>query len=323
MYILRLPFKISKYDQEVYELFFKPNKQIWLYLTDEKINIDINLTKSTARAFFDYENSIKNSPATAKYYRNNQLLYKKHTKEYWEIKRKYDDELLNNSDTSILLIYKSKLDSLQIEKDKELEKFVVKSNYSEISLAAFVILTYDKNNPSDYLYLIDTLENKFTKSVYVKQKANNFRIKISMLEQAVKKGKALSFSLPSIDNKLIKLSDYKGNWVLLDFWASWCAPCVKQMPKIINIQQKYKETNLKVISISIDKDKEKWKQAIEKNKMQNLINLLDKEKDVSRLYQLSFVPYSVLISPEGVIVNAGIYNDKFKQILETIFEKTN
>jgi len=132
----------------------------------------------------------------------------------------------------------------------------------------------------------------------------NFVEKVTRLK-AVQVGQiAPEFSIPSIDGKTIKLTDYRGKYVLLDFWASWCGPCREENPNVVKAYQTYRNRNFTVLGISLDKDKNAWAQAI---KQDNLIwdqtgELSDFAGATVKLYQVEAIPSSFLLDPQGKII---------------------
>jgi len=115
---------------------------------------------------------------------------------------------------------------------------------------------------------------------------------------------APSFSGKDINGKVFSLKDFKGKYVLIDFWASWCAPCREELPYIKKFYSKYKKRGFEVISVSIDKDLQKLKTAISKEDIGNwkhfatIQNTTDIEKD----YFLNGIPHKVLIDKNGKII---------------------
>lgn len=133
---------------------------------------------------------------------------------------------------------------------------------------------------------------------------------------------APDFKMKDIKGNDIKLSDFKGRYLLLDFWASWCSPCRKNNIELKKIYNDYKEKNIEIISISIDNNLEDWKMAVNKDNMV-WINLSDRRSNKSNSleYGISSVPHYFLIDPSGkVILNASSDIDKITNKLNNIFK---
>ena len=112
---------------------------------------------------------------------------------------------------------------------------------------------------------------------------------------------APDFKLEDAEGNAYSLSDFKGKYVVLDFWASWCGPCKKEMPFMKELHEKYHAKGLEMIAISTDKDRDAWLKAKNKLNMPYL-QLHDKNQEASNAYYVRGIPYVVFINPEGVIV---------------------
>lgn len=122
---------------------------------------------------------------------------------------------------------------------------------------------------------------------------------------------APEISLLSPKGKTLKLSSLRGKMVLVDFWASWCGPCRKESPNVVEAYQKYRQkefTNGKgfeVFSVSLDRDQEAWSQAIVADKFVWKYHVLDAQGIAAANYQVATIPNAFLLDGNGVIVASG------------------
>lgn len=150
------------------------------------------------------------------------------------------------------------------------------------------------------------------------------QIKSKELTTVLSDRKAADFTLKTLDGKNVKLSDYRGKIVIIDFWATWCPPCRKGIPDLISLQEEYKK-DLVVIGISLDQQNtiKDLKPFIENYKI-NYPVVLGDEKVVKDYGGISAIPTSFIIDQKGNIVDKHIglvpktvYSDKIKSLLKT------
>lgn len=115
---------------------------------------------------------------------------------------------------------------------------------------------------------------------------------------------APDFSLRSYQGETISLSSLKGKYVLVDFWGSWCGWCIEAIPTIQKYHEKYKE-KMNFLTVACSDKETSWKSAIEKYKMQGLVNLIDENGKVASLYSLHAYPTILLINSQGIIEAVG------------------
>lgn len=134
---------------------------------------------------------------------------------------------------------------------------------------------------------------------------------------------APDFTLPQPDGTSISLSQLRGKYVLIDFWASWCGPCRKENPQVVALYQKYKDKGFEILGVSLDKEKEAWTKAIEKDKLSwlHVSDLKGWQNEAAQLYQVNAIPMTYLVDPEGVIIAKGLRGPSLEAKLQELLEK--
>jgi len=125
-----------------------------------------------------------------------------------------------------------------------------------------------------------------------------------------------------LNGKAVSLSDYagKGNVVLVDFWASRYTPCVRAMPELVKIYQKYKVKGFEIVGISLDVKKDDWKKAVKDSKSTwpQLSNLKEWDDDCAITYGIDAIPHYLLIGKDGIIIERDFNEDELNFILEEL-----
>ena len=131
------------------------------------------------------------------------------------------------------------------------------------------------------------------------------------------------FTLPDQNGKKIKLSDFRGKYVLIDFWASWCGPCMREMPNIVKLYKECKGKNFEILGVSLDSKKEAWLGAIKKNNMKwpQVSDLEMWSTAPVKLCNVTAIPYTVLIDPQGKVVALDLRGEKLIQKVKEVLGK--
>ena len=132
----------------------------------------------------------------------------------------------------------------------------------------------------------------------------------------------VDFTMKNQDGKPEKLSEIKDKVILLEFWASWCAPCRKENPELVKTYAKYKNKGLEILAISLDENKENWIKAIQKDKLvwKHVSDLKGRENIASLIYRVHAIPDNFLIDKNGIIISRNVRGEKLNNVLAEIFK---
>ncbi|ASZ11434.1 MULTISPECIES: TlpA disulfide reductase family protein [Chitinophaga] len=172
--------------------------------------------------------------------------------------------------------------------------------------------------PADFEALFNGLdrslqESKYGKGItaYIKSlRANNVGIMADDFAQYDPAG------------KLIKLSSFRGKYVLVDFWASWCGPCRQENPNVVKAYQQYKNKNFAILGVSLDNDKSRWLHAVEKDGLEwtQVSDLRGWGNEVAVQYGIQSIPANFLVDPDGKIIARNLRGSALEARLAQIFK---
>ena len=133
---------------------------------------------------------------------------------------------------------------------------------------------------------------------------------------------AIAPDLTDVEGQTIALEKYRGQYVVLDFWASWCGPCRGEMPNVVAAYNQYHDKGFEIVGLSFDKDKDAWVKAIKDWEMPwiHLSDLKYWETVAAGVYSITGIPDNILIDPEGIIVARGLRGDSLQAKLAEIFK---
>ncbi|MDX1940132.1 MAG: TlpA disulfide reductase family protein [Saprospiraceae bacterium] len=135
-------------------------------------------------------------------------------------------------------------------------------------------------------------------------------------------GTAPDFTQKTPAGEEMKLSDLRGKVVLVDFWASWCGPCRRENPNVVKMYNEYKDKGFEILGVSLDQDKGRWLQAIEKDGLtwRHVSDLKGWQNEVAQLYSVSAIPHTILLDAEGKIIARNLRGPALENKLAELFE---
>jgi thiol-disulfide isomerase/thioredoxin len=134
-----------------------------------------------------------------------------------------------------------------------------------------------------------------------------------------------NIELPDPEGKIISLESLRGKYVFVDFWASWCGPCVREIPSLKFAYAKYSGHGFEIISISLDNDKEAWLEGIAKHEL-NWLHVSDLQafnSPVAKQLAVAYVPHTFLLAPDGTIIAVDLRGEELVNKLSEVIETSN
>ena len=211
-------------------------------------------------------------------------------------------------------------DVIQQDQKIVLEEFMQLHPKSLVSIDALRI--YNGNSvdaKSEILF------NAFSETVKNSQTGKEYAASLNLSKNTSIGAQAAEFIQNDADGKPIALSSFKGKYVLLDFWASWCGPCRQENPAIVRAFNQFKGKNFTILGISLDNKKEAWLKAIENDKLEwtHVSDLKSWKNKVAELYGVKSIPQNFLLDPTGKIIAKNLRGEDLARKLQEIFSESN
>lgn len=246
-----------------------------------------------------------------------------------------------NAPSSVYLAYKIN-DSLVLDSSTiQQGSFVFKGRVNMPVIAALLLdrtsIGYMNftNNTADYCQFVLANENitvngtDSMKNIHITGSAINDSIMAAAMKMALEtnipKAGTMTplFEQPDSTGRIIKLADYRGKIVLVDFWASWCMPCRSENPNLVKAYQQFNKKGFEILSVSVDdaSKRNEWLAAIRNDNMswENVSDLKGAENGAVKLYHIDFIPQNFLVDQEGRIIATNLLGDALLKKLEEIF----
>jgi peroxiredoxin len=199
------------------------------------------------------------------------------------------------------------------------------------AIAAFII-----NNPSSYVSLYSLSGDLATDDMNVVLVENAYKglsddlkntnmaksilYKLDLAKRTSIGVMAADFEAKTPEQIPIKLSSFKGQYVLIDFWASWCGPCRQENPNVLRAYETFKDKNFTVLGVSIDEKEDAWVKAVKQDGLV-WVQLLDRTSEIANMYGINAIPKNFLVDPSGKIIAKNLRGSELMSTLQEVLGK--
>ncbi len=307
-------------EEGIYQLMVENGPIVLLINDAEQIDVDLDLSKK------DNYYSVKGSEAS------------QHLKEFithYDEKAGIINNVINEIDSvkqfggsdSLLIAATNRKNQAITGLNDYLSRFIDKADSPAESLFALGMCSRSFQR-DEFGKLLNTVVKRFpAHKVLAEQKAmyDAQMVELSRQQQSNSSwvGKqAPDLALPSVEGKTISIASFRGKYLLVDFWASWCAPCRHENPNVVNVYKEFKDKNFTILGVSLDTARGTWLKAIKEDQLTwtHISDLQLWNSKAVDIFKFEGIPYNVLIDPQGKVIAESLRGNDLENKLREVLQ---
>ncbi|HLZ89199.1 MAG TPA: TlpA disulfide reductase family protein [Puia sp.] len=309
------------HNQEIFELVFG-NNAIAVPLINDATDVRVNVDLGKKDDFYD----VSGSDASSQLKELITIFGKKN----FEVDRsmsELDSLKTVNAPDSLLITATNKKNNAIQDLNTYLKQFL-NSNTNATICALALSWSSRSFSKSEFEAALGDLLRKYPDNTVLNGLKQNYDQQLAQMAEQERKdhenswvGKpAPDLALPDASGRIISLASYKGKYLLVDFWASWCAPCRAENPNVVKAYNEFKGKNFAILGVSLDKEKDSWQQAIRADRLDwtHVSDLKYWNSKAVETFKFNGIPYNVLIDPQGKVIAESLRGEDLESKLREV-----